>query len=110
MGVVLRYGAVYGPGTGIGEGGELVEAVRGGKMPLVGSAGGVWSFLHVDDMATATVAAIESRARGVYNVVDDDPAAVAEWLLTSPARWERGRLGAFPHGSQGSSSASRGWR
>jgi nucleoside-diphosphate-sugar epimerase len=80
VGVVLRYGAVYGPGTGIGEGGELVEAVRGGKMPLVGSAGGVWSFLHVDDMATATVAAIESRARGVYNVVDDDPAAVAEWL------------------------------
>ena len=80
VGVVLRYGAVYGPGTGLGEGGELVEAVRGGKMPLVGNAGGVWSFLHVDDMATATVAAIEGRGRGVYNVVDDDPAAVAEWL------------------------------
>jgi nucleoside-diphosphate-sugar epimerase len=80
VGVVLRYGAVYGPGTGLGQGGEVVEAVHGGKMPLVGDAGGVWSFLHLDDMATATVAAVEGRGRGVYNVVDDDPATVSEWL------------------------------
>jgi nucleoside-diphosphate-sugar epimerase len=80
VGVVLRYGAVYGPGTGLGQGGEVVEAVHGRKMPLVGDAGGVWSFLHLDDMATATVAAVEGRGRGVYNVVDDDPATVSEWL------------------------------
>jgi 2-alkyl-3-oxoalkanoate reductase len=80
VGVVLRYGAVYGPRTVLGQGGEMVEAVRSGKMPLVGNAGGVWSFLHVDDMATATVAAVEGRGRGVYNVVDDEPAPVSEWL------------------------------
>jgi nucleoside-diphosphate-sugar epimerase len=80
VGVVLRYGAVYGPGTGLGQGGEVVEAVHGRKMPLVGDAGGVWSFLHLDDMATATVGAVEGRGRGVYNVVDDDPATVSEWL------------------------------
>ena len=79
-GTVLRYGALYGPGTDLGVGGELLESVRRGKLPLVGSGGGVWSFLHVEDMATATVAAIENEARGVYNVVDDEPAPVAEWL------------------------------
>jgi nucleoside-diphosphate-sugar epimerase len=79
-GVVLRYGALYGPGTSLGAGGDLVDAVRRGRLPLVGDAGGVWSFLHVGDMTQATVAAIEGRSRGVYNVVDDDPAPVAEWL------------------------------
>jgi 2-alkyl-3-oxoalkanoate reductase len=79
-GVVLRYGTLYGPGTGLGAGGELLELVRRGKLPLVGRGGGVWSFLHVTDMAAATVAAIEGDATGVHNVVDDEPAEVAEWL------------------------------
>jgi 2-alkyl-3-oxoalkanoate reductase len=79
-GVVLRYGTLYGPGTAIGAGGELLELVRRGRLPLVGRAGGVWSFVHAADVAAATVAAIEGEASGVYNVVDDDPAEVAEWL------------------------------
>ena len=79
-GVVLRYGSFYGPGTSLGPGGEHLEAVRRGRFPLVGDGAGVWSFLHVEDMARATVAAIEGRGRGVYNVVDDEPASVAEWL------------------------------
>jgi 2-alkyl-3-oxoalkanoate reductase len=80
VGVVLRYGTLYGPGTSVGEGGELIETVRRRRLPLVGDGAGVWSFLHVDDMAGATVAAVEGRGTGVYNVVDDDPAPVAEWL------------------------------
>lgn len=79
-GVVLRYGSFYGPGTTLGVGGELTELIRRRKLPLVGSGAGVWSFVHIDDAASATVAVIEGRARGVYNVVDDDPAPVAEWL------------------------------
>jgi 2-alkyl-3-oxoalkanoate reductase len=79
-GVVLRYGALYGPGTSLGVGGELVEMVRRRRFPLVGDGGGVWSFVHVADAAQATVAAIEGRGNGVYNVVDDEPAPVAEWL------------------------------
>ncbi len=79
-GVVLRYGSFYGPGTGLGEGGEQVELIRRRKLPLVGSAAGVWSFVHIDDAASATVAVIEGRGGGLYNVVDDDPAPVAEWL------------------------------
>jgi nucleoside-diphosphate-sugar epimerase len=61
-------------------GGEQFELVRQRKFPLVGDGGGVWSFIHVDDAADATVAAIEHGSRGVYNVVDDDSAPVAEWL------------------------------
>jgi nucleoside-diphosphate-sugar epimerase len=79
-GIVLRYGAFYGPGTSMAPGAEQVELVRKRKFPLVGGGGGVWSFIHVADAADATVAAVEHGSRGVYNVVDDDPAAVAEWL------------------------------
>jgi nucleoside-diphosphate-sugar epimerase len=79
-GVVLRYGAFYGPGTSMAPGAEQVELVRRRKFPLVGDAGGVWSFIHVADAAEATVAAVEHGSRGVYNVVDDDPATVADWL------------------------------
>ena len=79
-GIVLRYGAFYGPGTSMAPGGEQAEMVRKRKFPLVGDGGGVWSFIHVADAATATVAAVEHGNRGVYNVVDDDPAPVAEWL------------------------------
>jgi 2-alkyl-3-oxoalkanoate reductase len=80
-GVVLRYGGFYGPGSGIAPGGEQVEALRRRRFPLVGDGGGVWSFIHTEDAASATLAAIEhGRAGEVYNVVDDDPAPVREWL------------------------------
>ena len=79
-GVVLRYGAFYGPGPSMADGGDQVEMVRKRKVPLVGSGAGVWSFIHVADAADATVAAVERGSRGAYNVVDDDPAPVAEWL------------------------------
>jgi nucleoside-diphosphate-sugar epimerase len=79
-GIVLRYGVFYGPGTSLARGAEQFELVRKRKFPLVGDAGGVWSFIHVADAAEATVAAVEHGSRGVYNVVDDDPAPVAEWL------------------------------
>jgi nucleoside-diphosphate-sugar epimerase len=79
-GIVLRYGVFYGPGTSLAPGEEQFEMVRRRKFPLVGDGGGVWSFIHVADAAEATVAAIEHGSRGVYNVVDDDPAPVAEWL------------------------------
>jgi nucleoside-diphosphate-sugar epimerase len=79
-GIVLRYGGFYGPGTSMAPGAEQVELVRRRKFPLVGDGGGVWSFIHVADAAEATVAAVERGSRGVYNIVDDDPAPVAEWL------------------------------
>jgi len=79
-GIVLRYGGFYGPGTSLAPGAEQVELVRRRKFPLVGDGGGVWSFIHIGDAAEATVAAVEHGGRGVYNVVDDDPAPVAEWL------------------------------
>jgi len=84
-GVVLRYGGFYGPGTSfsLGPEGTMVEAIRKRKLPLVGEAGGVWSFIHIEDAAEATVSTIEGSGRGIYNVVDDEPAPVAEWLPAS---------------------------
>jgi nucleoside-diphosphate-sugar epimerase len=79
-GIVLRYGAFYGPGTSMAPSEAQFELIRQGKLPLIGDGGGVWSFIHVADAAEATVAAVEHGRRGVYNVVDDDPAPVAEWL------------------------------
>jgi 2-alkyl-3-oxoalkanoate reductase len=80
-GVVLRYGGFYGPGTGLAPGGEQWEAVRARKFPLVGDGGGIWSFVHMADAASATLAALENWTPGeIYNVVDDDPAPVREWL------------------------------
>ncbi len=79
-GIVLRYGAFYGPGTSMAPGGDQFELVRKRRFPVVGDGAGVWSFIHVADAAEATVSAIERGRRGVYNVVDDDPASVAEWL------------------------------
>ena len=78
--IVLRYGWFYGPGTSLSRDGEQFDLVRKHKFPLVGDGGGVWSFIHVADAAEATVAAIEHGQRGIYNVVDDSPASVAEWL------------------------------
>ena len=80
VGLALRYGGLYGPGNSIGTGGELLAMVQDGKLPLVGDGAGVWSFCHVDDAASATALAVERGAPGVYNIVDDDPAPVSEWL------------------------------
>jgi nucleoside-diphosphate-sugar epimerase len=79
-GIVLRYGAFYGPCTSMAPGEESFELVRKRKFPVVGDGGAVWSFIHVADAADATVSAVEQGHRGVYNVVDDDPAPVTEWL------------------------------
>ena len=79
-GIVLRYGGFYGPGTSLGPGGEQTEAVRQRKFPVVGNGAAVWSFIHIADAAEATVAAVEHGGRGVYNIVDDEPAPVAQWL------------------------------
>ena len=88
-GIVLRYGALYGPGTSMAPGGEQLEMIRKGKFPVIGDGGGVWSFVHVADAATATVAALERGRRGIYNVVDDEPAPVADWLPAVAARAAR---------------------
>jgi nucleoside-diphosphate-sugar epimerase/anti-sigma regulatory factor (Ser/Thr protein kinase) len=80
QGLALRYGAFYGPGTALGAGGSILDALRRRRFPVVGTGGGVWSFLHVDDLAEATADAIERGPAGIYNIVDDDPAPVADWL------------------------------
>jgi len=79
-GVVLRYGALYGPGTGLEHGGPMLELLRRRRLPIVGDGGGVWSFLHVEDAVGATVAAVDRGPAGIYNVTDDEPAPVARWL------------------------------
>jgi nucleoside-diphosphate-sugar epimerase len=80
-GFALRYGGFYGPGTSIDKGGDHSELVRKRRFPIGGNGEGVWSFVHIDDAADATVKAIEGAgAPGVYNIVDDDPAPVGEWL------------------------------
>jgi nucleoside-diphosphate-sugar epimerase len=79
-GIVLRYGAFYGPGTTMAPDTEQFELIAKRKFPVVGDGAGVWSFIHIADAADATVAAIERGSRGAYNVVDDEPAPVAEWL------------------------------
>ena len=90
-GIVLRYGAFYGPGTGMLDQG-MVEQIRHRRVPLIGDGAGWWSFVHVDDAAAATVRAIDRGKPGnIYNIVDDDPAQVRAWL---PAL--AGMLGARP--------------
>jgi len=75
-GIVLRYGTFYGPGASD----LLLEAVRKRQLPVIGGGTGIWSFIEITDAAAATLAAVGHGAPGVYNVVDDDPAPVAEWL------------------------------
>jgi 2-alkyl-3-oxoalkanoate reductase len=75
-GIVLRYGTLYGPGTGE----FLVQMARKRQLPVIGGGTGVWSFIEINDAAAATIAAIEHGTPGIYNVVDGDPAPVAEWL------------------------------
>ena len=90
-GIVLRYGLFYGPGTSLDPGGEHARMIRARRLPLIGRAGGIWSFIHVDDAADATVAALERGRRGVYHVTDDEPAPVSAWLPAAAAA-----LGAKP--------------
>ncbi|HUZ28878.1 MAG TPA: NAD(P)-dependent oxidoreductase [Solirubrobacteraceae bacterium] len=79
-GTVLRYGYLYGPQTGFHPDGYYAELARKRQFPIVGSGQGRWSFVHVDDAAEATVAALERGEPGVYNVVDDEPAPVSDWV------------------------------
>ena len=79
-GIVLRYGVFYGPGTGLFDG-PFVEQVSRRRVPVIGSGNGCWSFVHIEDAAAATVLAIDRGAVGkIYNIVDDEPAPVREWL------------------------------
>lgn len=76
----LRYGFFYGPGTGIARDGAIVEMVRKRRIPLVGDGAGIWSFIHIEDVARATAAAMDRGTPGIYNIVDDEPAPVSTWL------------------------------
>ena len=87
-GVVLRYGAFYGPDTGLFDG-AFVEQIARRRVPLIGAGNGWWSFVHIEDAAAATVFAIErGRAGNIYNIVDDEPAPVREWLPAVAAMLE----------------------
>jgi nucleoside-diphosphate-sugar epimerase len=79
-GIVLRYGSFYGPGTGMLSP-AMIDQLRRRRVPLIGDGAGWWSFIHVDDAASATVAAIDRGKPGnIYNIVDDEPAEVRDWL------------------------------
>jgi nucleoside-diphosphate-sugar epimerase len=92
-GIVMRYGQLYGPGTAFASDGAWAKSVRRRRLPIVGSGGGVFSFLHVDDAASATVTALAHDGPATYNVVDDDPAPVREWApvyartIDAPQPW-----------------------
>lgn len=79
-GIVLRYGNFYGPGSSIARDGDVAELVRKRRLPIIGDGGGVWSFIHLDDVATATTAAVERGEPGIYNIVDDEPVAARDWI------------------------------
>ena len=79
-GLALRYGYFYGPGTSISARGALGEEVAKRRLPIVGGGTGVWSFIHIDDAAGATAAALTRGESGAYNVVDDEPAPAREWI------------------------------
>jgi nucleoside-diphosphate-sugar epimerase len=103
-GIVLRYGQLYGPGTGFAKDGAWAANLRRRRLPIVGAGSGVFSFLHVDDAASATVAALGREGPATYNVVDDDPAPIHEWApvyaraVDAPKPWHApawvGRLAA----------------
>ena len=78
--IALRYGNFYGPGNAIGKGGTLYKMVKKRQFPIIGGGGGIWSFIHTNDAASATVAAISHGAPGIYNIVDNEPAKVSTWL------------------------------
>ena len=81
-GLVLRYGGFYGPGSAISRAPDapIASAVRKRRFPILGNGDGVWSQVHIDDAAAATLAAVEHGQPGIYNIVDDEPAPVREWL------------------------------
>ena len=79
-GLVLRYGRFYGPENVLGKGGAILEAIVKRRMPLVGDGAGIWSFIHIEDAATATALAVGRGEPGLYNIVDNEPAPVSEWL------------------------------
>jgi len=79
-GLVLRYGWFYGPGTYYAADGSIAEMVRKRRFPVLGGSDGLFSFIQIEDAASATVAACERGEPGIYNVVDDEPATVAQWL------------------------------
>jgi nucleoside-diphosphate-sugar epimerase len=79
-GLALRYGGFYGRGSSLARTGPIADAVRRRRFPIVGSGAGVWSFVHLEDAAEATALAVERGAPGVYNVTDDEPAPVRDWL------------------------------
>ena len=85
-GIVLRYGFFYGPGTWFNPDGDVARQVRQQQFPIVGNGEGVWSWLHIEDAATATVAAVEQGNPGIYLITNDQPLAVREWLPAF-ARW-----------------------
>ena len=107
-GVVLRYGHFYGPGTFYARDGGFAEDVLMRRVPVVGKGRGMFSFIQVEDAAEATARAVTTDATGIYNIVDDEPAAVREWLpyyarMLGAARPFRvpgfvGRWGAGPYG------------
>jgi nucleoside-diphosphate-sugar epimerase len=84
-GVVLRYGFFYGPGTWYRPDGAIAEQVRNGETAIIGQGKAVWSFVHIDDAVAATVASVTAEP-GIYNIVDDDPLPVSDWLPAF-ARW-----------------------
>jgi nucleoside-diphosphate-sugar epimerase len=84
-GVVLRYGFFYGPGTWYRPDGAIAEQARNRESAIIGEGNAVWSFVHIDDAVAATVASVTAES-GIYNIVDDDPQAVSEWLPAF-ARW-----------------------
>jgi nucleoside-diphosphate-sugar epimerase len=124
QGTVLRFGYLYGPGTSIAQAGSMAEDLRRRRMPIVGRGQGVWSFVAVDDAARAILAALERHdgEAHIYNVVDDDPSPVREWLpalaaaVGAPRPWRvpvpiarliAGSLGVlFMEGAQGASNAN----
>jgi nucleoside-diphosphate-sugar epimerase len=92
-GIALRYGSFYGPGTAVSRApdAQMAGPIRKRRFPIIGDGGGVFSHIHVDDAAAATVLAVERGAPGIYNVVDDEPAPVRDWLPVLA-----GALGAKP--------------
>lgn len=85
-GIALRYGFFYGPGTWFDRDGDVGQQVRAQRFPIVGDGEGVWSWLHIEDAAIATVAAAERANTGVYLIANDRPLAVRDWLPAF-ARW-----------------------
>jgi nucleoside-diphosphate-sugar epimerase len=113
-GIALRYGYFYGPGNGIARDGTLAAELLRRRIPVVGRGRGVWSFIHIEDAARATVAALAHDGPAVFNVVDDEPVPVAQWLpalaqaLGAPRPWRVPTLIARPlAGSYGIQTMTR---